>query len=110
MKKHLAGNRYQTDYDVISAVEDFFEGQEENFYTFELQAQQHRWKKYVNRRGDYPEKYMTFGQIYVLQVSQAINFSTYPCKLIELQKCLLFQIGKKCKMSTLIASFVVLTL
>ena len=29
MEKHLAGNQYQTDYNVISAVEDFFEGQEE---------------------------------------------------------------------------------
>ena len=30
LKKHLAGKRYEIDDDVISAVEDFFEGQEEN--------------------------------------------------------------------------------
>ena len=33
LKKHLAGKRYESDDDIISAVEDFFEGQEENFYS-----------------------------------------------------------------------------
>ena len=28
----------------------------ESFYTTGIQAQQHRWKKRVNRRGDYVEK------------------------------------------------------
>ena len=32
LRKHLAGKRYKSDDDVISAVEDFFESQEENFY------------------------------------------------------------------------------
>ena len=45
VKKHVAGNRYQTNCDVISAVEDFFEGQVENFYTTGIQALHHRWKK-----------------------------------------------------------------
>ena len=31
LKKHLAGKRYESSDDVISAVEDFFEGQKENF-------------------------------------------------------------------------------
>ena len=55
LKKHLAGKRYETD-DVISAVEDFFEGQEENFYATGIRELQHRWKKCVDRRGDYVEK------------------------------------------------------
>ena len=54
--KHLAGKRYESDDDVISAVEDFFESQEENFYATRIQALQHRWKKCVDRRGDYVEK------------------------------------------------------
>ena len=56
LKKHLAGRRYESDDDVISAVEDFFEGQEENFYATGIRALQHRWKKCVDRRGDYVEK------------------------------------------------------
>ena len=56
LKKHLAGKRYKSDDDVISAVEDFFEGQEENFYATGIRVLQHRWKKCVDRRGDYVEK------------------------------------------------------
>ena len=56
MKKHLAGKQYQTNDDVISAAEDFFEDQDESFYTTGSQALQHRWKKFVDRRGDYVEK------------------------------------------------------
>ena len=55
-KKHLTGNRYQTGYDVISAVENFFEGQDENFYSTQIQVLQHRWKKCVDHRRDYFEK------------------------------------------------------
>ena len=56
LKKHLAGEQYESDGDVISAVEDFFEGQEENFYAIRIRALQHRLKKCMNRRGDYVEK------------------------------------------------------
>ena len=42
--------------EVISAVEDFFEDQDERFYTTGIQALQNRWKKCVDRRGDYVEK------------------------------------------------------
>ena len=56
MKKHLAGKQYQTDDDVISAGEDYLKDQDESFYTTGIQALQHRWKKYVDCRGDYVEK------------------------------------------------------
>ena len=36
LKKHLAGKRYESNDDVISAVEDFFEGQEENLLKCEI--------------------------------------------------------------------------
>ena len=55
-KKHLVGKRYESDDDVISGVEDFFEGQEENFYANGIRALQHKLKKCVDRRGDYVEK------------------------------------------------------
>ena len=56
LKKHLAGKRYESDDDIISAVKDFFGGQEENFYATGIRALQHRSKKCVDRRGDYAEK------------------------------------------------------
>ena len=56
LKKHLAGKRYESNDDVISAVEDFFEGQEENFYATGIRALQHSWKKSVDRREDYVKK------------------------------------------------------
>ena len=55
-KKYLAEKQYRTDDEVISAVEDFFENQDESFYTTGMQAQQHPWKKCVDHRGDYVEK------------------------------------------------------
>ena len=51
-KKHLAGKQCRTDNDVMSAVEDFFEAQDESFYTTGIQALQHRC---VDRRGNYVE-------------------------------------------------------
>ena len=56
LKQRLAGKRYESNDDAISAVRDFFEGQEENFYAPGIQALQHRWKKCVDHKGDYVEK------------------------------------------------------
>ena len=54
--KHSAGKQYRTDDEVISAVEDFPEDQDESRYTTGIQALQHRWKKCVDLRVDYVEK------------------------------------------------------
>ena len=56
LNKHLAGKWYESDDDITSAVENFFEGQEENFYATGIQVLQHRWKKCVDCREDYVEK------------------------------------------------------
>ena len=40
IKKHLAGKQYRTDDEVISAVEDFFEDQDESFFTTGIQVLQ----------------------------------------------------------------------
>ena len=55
MKIQLAGKQYRTDDEVISAVEDV-EDQDEIFCTMAIQALQHRWKKYMDRKGYYVEK------------------------------------------------------
>ena len=47
---------YQTNDEVIYAVENSFEDQDERFYTPGIQVLQHRWKKCVDRWGDYVEK------------------------------------------------------
>ncbi|XP_029653805.1 histone-lysine N-methyltransferase SETMAR-like [Octopus sinensis] len=62
-KRHMTGKQYRTDNEVVSAVEDFLEGQDENFYTTGIQALQHRCKKCMDRSGDYIEKKNTFGQV-----------------------------------------------
>lgn len=56
LKKQLAGKHFDSDDDVISAVTDFFDDQEETFYKTGIQALQHRWQKCVDRKGDYVEK------------------------------------------------------
>ena len=56
MKQHLAGKQYQTDDEVMSAVEVFFEDRNENFYAMGIQALQHQWKECMDCRGDYVEK------------------------------------------------------
>uniref|UniRef100_A0A3Q0QTS4 Histone-lysine N-methyltransferase SETMAR n=1 Tax=Amphilophus citrinellus TaxID=61819 RepID=A0A3Q0QTS4_AMPCI len=55
MKNHLAAKQYRTNNEVISAGEDFFEGQDGSFYTTVIQTLQDKWKKCVDRR-DYVEK------------------------------------------------------
>jgi len=54
--KKMSGKRYQTDDDVISAVKDYFEGQKETFFKSGIQMLKHRWKKYVDLKGDHVEK------------------------------------------------------
>ena len=46
LKKHFRGKRSQSDDDVISAVEDYFEGQEETFFQTGIQM-----NRVVNRAG-----------------------------------------------------------
>ena len=49
MKKQLDGKQHE----VVSAVEDFFEDHDKSFFTTGIQGLQHRWKKCMDRRGDY---------------------------------------------------------
>ena len=55
-KKHLARKQYWTNDDVISAAEDFFEDQDESFYTMGIQVLQHQWKKCEDSRGESVKK------------------------------------------------------
>ena len=50
------GPSYQADHDVISAVDDYFEGQEETFFKTGIRMLKHCWKKCVDRKGDCANK------------------------------------------------------
>ena len=48
------------------------------FLTNRIETLQHRWKKYVDHKGDYVEKYTSFGHISWEYLCQLINFSANP--------------------------------
>ena len=60
-----------------------------SFLTNEIQALQHQWKKCVDRKGDYVEKYTSFSHIPWEYLGQPMNFSAKPCISISIiRKCL----------------------
>lgn len=56
LKESLAGQKYSDDSEVISAVESYFEDQDESFYLRGIEALEHRLMKCINVQGDYVEK------------------------------------------------------
>ena len=56
LKKAISGSHFQSDDDVILAVEDFLEGQDKDFFKSRIEALQHRWSKCIDTEGDYVEK------------------------------------------------------
>ena len=45
------------------------------FLTNVIQTLQHQWKKYMNHKGDYVKKYISFGHIRWQYLGQPKNFS-----------------------------------
>ena len=56
LKTAISGTHFQSDDDVIHAVDDFLNGQEKNFFKSGIEALKHRWQKYIDTEGDYVEK------------------------------------------------------
>jgi histone-lysine N-methyltransferase SETMAR len=56
LKSELAGRRFETDDDVISAVETFFDYSDKSFFLTGLQMLEKRWTKCIEVEGDYVEK------------------------------------------------------
>lgn len=53
-KNNLVGEKYhRDDGDVISAADDFLDGQDEIFFSNETQTLQNRGKKFMDRNADY---------------------------------------------------------
>ena len=56
MKRHLAGTHYNTNNDVISAVDNFHDIGDKTFYENDIKALECRWKNCVDLHRDYGEK------------------------------------------------------
>ena len=56
LKTAISGTHFQSDDDVIHAVDDFLNGQEKDFFKSGIGALKHRWQKCIDTEGDYIEK------------------------------------------------------
>ena len=56
LKKHLKGQRFHSNKDVIFAVEEWFESHPKSYYAQGLVKVKERWQKCVDMQGDYVEK------------------------------------------------------
>ena len=55
-KQHVKGQRFHSNEDVISAVEEWFESHPKSYYAQGLLRVKERWQKCVDMQGDYVEK------------------------------------------------------
>lgn len=53
MKNHMADYQYCSNDDVLTAVDVFFDKEDEKFFANEIQELWPEWKKRVDRKGDY---------------------------------------------------------
>lgn len=56
LKSNISGRRYDSEYDVMSAVNEFFAEVPEDFFSKGLHMLQKRWIKCIDVKGDYIEK------------------------------------------------------
>ena len=56
LKKHLRGERYDSDFQLTSAVESYFEGKTKEFFLAGLQSLKSKWDKCIVLDGDWIEK------------------------------------------------------
>ena len=81
LKIAISGTHFQSNDDVINAVDDFLNGQEKNFFKSGTEALKHRWQKCIDTEGDYVEKLCNrFAKIHILQY-EAHNISISPRSL-----------------------------
>ena len=56
LKTAISGTRFQSDDDVIHAVDDFLNGLEKDFFKSGIEALKHSWQKCIDTEEDYVEK------------------------------------------------------
>ena len=56
LKKDIRGHHFRSDEAVVTAVEEFVNGKDPDFFSSELMALEHRWSKCITLEGNYIEK------------------------------------------------------
>ena len=56
MKKSLAGQKFESNEEVIAATEAYFADLEKTYFSDGLKKLEHRWVKCIELKGDYVEK------------------------------------------------------
>ena len=56
LKKDIRGLHFRSDEEVVTAVEEWVNGKEPDFFSFGLMALEHRWFKCITLEGNYIEK------------------------------------------------------
>lgn len=56
LKKFLAGKRFESNEEVKTSVNEYFESLEESYFREGIEKLEHRWSKCIALRGDYVEK------------------------------------------------------
>ena len=56
LKAAISGTHFQSDDDVILAVDGFLNSQDKEFFKSGIEALKHRWQKCIDTEGDYVEK------------------------------------------------------
>ena len=56
LKKDIRGCHFRSDEEVVTAVEEWANGKDPDFFSSKLMALEHRWSKYITLEGNYIEK------------------------------------------------------
>ena len=56
LKKDIRGLHFRSDEEVVTAVEEWVNGKDPNFFSSGLMALEHRWSKCITLEGNYIEK------------------------------------------------------
>ena len=56
LKKDIHGLHFRSDEEVLTAVEEWVNGKDPDFFSSWLMALEHRWSKYTTLEGNYIEK------------------------------------------------------
>ena len=56
LKKDIRGLHFQSDEEVVTAVEEWVNGKDPDFFSSGLMALEHRWSKSITLEGNYIEK------------------------------------------------------
>ena len=56
LKKDIRGRHFRSDEEIVTAVEEWVDGKDPDFFSFGLMALEHRWSKCITLEGNYIER------------------------------------------------------